>query len=106
MLNSTGNVAPRNYDNSFTFSYTGFTNTTPTVRASLVEPKLNIVKTLVTAPVDAGDPVIYRVVVSNPSGGVDSFRDGHQRYAQQQSGSTERHSDAGPGHSHRHRTTR
>ncbi len=56
-------------DNSFTFSYTGFNNTTPTVRATVVQPALTIAKTRTTTPVDAGDTVVYNIVVTNPSGG-------------------------------------
>jgi fimbrial isopeptide formation D2 family protein/uncharacterized repeat protein (TIGR01451 family) len=74
VLNSTANKVPptRNFDNNFTFSYDGFTNTTPNVRATLVEPKLTIAKTIKTAPVDAGDPIVYQVVVSNATGGTNT----------------------------------
>lgn len=55
-------------NNTATASATGVTNSTGSASVNLAEPQLSFTKTLITSGVDAGDPVRYRITVTNASG--------------------------------------
>ena len=69
VLNNANNQSGQTRANTFILM-TGATPATiggnsNTVNISIVEPVVSISKTLFTAPVDAGDPIVYDMVISN-----------------------------------------
>ncbi len=69
VLNEAGNQAGVVLSNEFKLTFTNFTATTPKVNVTVVEPAVDIVKTIETPlPKDAGDTLIYKLVATNPGG--------------------------------------
>lgn len=62
--NTAGDVLPNNYDVYKGTTPTKF-QTSNTVNVALVEPSVSIDKQVTTAPIDAGDTVVYEIVVTN-----------------------------------------
>ena len=72
VLNNTNNQSGQTRGNTFNLM-TGATpvvvgSTSNTITITIAEPVVTITKSLVTAPVDAGDPVVYDMVITNASG--------------------------------------
>lgn len=72
VMNNISNQSGQTRGNTFNL-LTGSTpavigNTSNTITITIVEPVVSITKTLVTAPADAGDPVVYDMVITNTGG--------------------------------------
>lgn len=65
VLNVAGNQAGSTLPNSFEVTYDTYTATSNVVNVSLVEPAASITKTAMMTPTDAGDTVVYQLVVTH-----------------------------------------
>ncbi len=66
VLNVTGNHRGVNLDNTYTVQVNN-TNiaTSAAARVTVVEPNVTVAKTVTTVPTDAGDTVVYSIVITN-----------------------------------------
>jgi fimbrial isopeptide formation D2 family protein/uncharacterized repeat protein (TIGR01451 family) len=71
VLNVQGNQINTNRDNSAGVRAGGSASnlaTSTSVRVTVAEPAMTLTKTLTTAPVEAGDPVVYTITIANGTG--------------------------------------